>query len=77
MPFLIKKKRYGLHQHHDRSVRPVLLCEGNRYVLVNFFVNSTRWHDEGAIIHVNSAIILSVIHQRLGKSNIQVVILPL
>ena len=52
-----EKKSYGSHEH--RSARPVLLREENRYVLtfVNFFVNSTRWHEEGAIIHLNSTII--------------------
>jgi len=54
-----KKKSYGLHQH--RSVRPVLtlLCEENCHVFVDFFffINFTRWHEEGAIIHLKSTII--------------------
>jgi len=50
------KNCYGLHRHS--SVRPVLLCEEHRCVFVDLFVNTTRWHEEGAIIHLNSTIIL-------------------
>ena len=65
VPFLIKKVMVGL------------LCEENLCVC-NFFVNSTRWHEEGGIIHLNSVNNTTpVIHQLFGESNIQVVILPL
>ena len=47
-----ESQRYGkLREFQDISVRPVLLCEEHRYVLVDIFMNLTRWHDEGAIIH--------------------------
>ena len=44
--------------HHHRSVRPVLLCEENRHAFVICFAISTIWHEEGAIFHPNSNIIL-------------------
>ena len=44
--------------HHHRSVRPVLLCEENRHAFVICFAISTISHEEGAIIHPNSNIIL-------------------
>ena len=40
-PFL-RKSSHGLHQHH--SVGPVLLRKENHCVFVDFFMNSTRWH---------------------------------
>lgn len=50
------KNRHVLDLHH--SVRPALY-EEHHYVLVDFLVtNLTRWHEEGAIIHLNSTIIL-------------------
>lgn len=50
------KNRHVLDLHH--SVRPALY-EEHHYVLVDFLVtNLTGWHEEGAIIHLNSTTIL-------------------
>ena len=45
------------------------MCEENRLCVCNFFVNSTRWHEEGAIIHLNSTIILWYIFWRIRQSS--------
>jgi len=38
--------------------------------------SATKWHEEGAIIHLNSSY-NPVLHQRLRESKIHVVVLPL